>query len=82
MDNNSRSLPTDGQIDRILLDCAASRRLSLDDLDRLVNYIRAMRDKTGSGGSISPRRTELANTAETLGSAIPNFDREVNSWAP
>ncbi len=45
MGSDSRSLPTHDQIDQIFLDSAVSGRLSPTDLDMLVNYIRAIRDK-------------------------------------
>ena len=45
MDDNSRPLPTDDQIDQLILDCAFSGRLALNGVDMLVNYVRAMRGK-------------------------------------
>ena len=40
MDCYSFYLPTDAQIDRLLLNSAASGRLSPKDLDMLLDYIR------------------------------------------
>ena len=60
--------PTDAQIDQLLLNSAASGRLSSKDLDMLLDYIRVMRN-IGSrhGHYITPRDKTAAGASGRLG---------------
>ena len=45
MEDYTVSPPTDDQVDQLILDYAVSGRLSHNDLDTMVTYIHAMREK-------------------------------------
>ena len=58
MEKFSMQPPSDKQIDQIILDSAVSGRLFPNDLDMLVHYIRALRDKGGQRGYYITSRDE------------------------
>ena len=71
---------SDAQIDQLLLDSAASGRLSPDCQDMLLRYICAMRMKVSSMGIIAPSNTKPAIGINALEAPEQIFHREQISW--